>query len=269
MLMTPITPKVMARPIAARRSTEPSDRPYQTFWAASHIASSPSIAETASVAAAPTGPSISVSGNEQRQRIATAAGLDHLDRRDLLLVGTIGFEHRRGARFAHQLGDGRILLLGDRRVDQFDRIRVAALEDRFGRRAPGRAVGAHQGEGAERGADGAPQPVVHLDLVDRARRDLVDRLAGQRIDQLVVRSGLLGDEDHVVGFARIDVAVVERFKDRDRCRIAGRRDRDDLRLGFGVAANGQAIDQVAQVGVLCGGADGGSEGRSVSPERPG
>ncbi len=31
MLMTPITPNVMARPMAARRSTEPSEMPYQTF----------------------------------------------------------------------------------------------------------------------------------------------------------------------------------------------------------------------------------------------
>ena len=35
MLMTPITPKVMARPMAASSSTEPSDNPYQMFctWA--------------------------------------------------------------------------------------------------------------------------------------------------------------------------------------------------------------------------------------------
>ena len=33
MLMTPITPNVIARPIAASSSTEPSETPYQTFWA--------------------------------------------------------------------------------------------------------------------------------------------------------------------------------------------------------------------------------------------
>ena len=31
MLMTPITPKVMASPMAASSSTDPSDRPYQAF----------------------------------------------------------------------------------------------------------------------------------------------------------------------------------------------------------------------------------------------
>ncbi|MCY1228392.1 hypothetical protein D9M72_407050 [compost metagenome] len=34
MLMMPMTPKVMASPIAASSRTEPSDRPYQTFWPA-------------------------------------------------------------------------------------------------------------------------------------------------------------------------------------------------------------------------------------------
>ena len=38
MLMTPITPKVMASPMAASSSTEPSDRPYQAFCTADHSA---------------------------------------------------------------------------------------------------------------------------------------------------------------------------------------------------------------------------------------
>ena len=32
MLLTPMTPKVMARPMAASSNTEPSETPYQTFW---------------------------------------------------------------------------------------------------------------------------------------------------------------------------------------------------------------------------------------------
>ncbi len=50
MLMTPMTPKVMARPIAASSRTEPSESPYQTFWTAPHIASWPWIAPIASCA---------------------------------------------------------------------------------------------------------------------------------------------------------------------------------------------------------------------------
>ena len=54
MLMMPITPKVMARPMAASSSTEPSDRPYQTFCSACHIASCVLIALIALLAAART-----------------------------------------------------------------------------------------------------------------------------------------------------------------------------------------------------------------------
>ena len=36
--MTPMTPKVIASPIAASKSTEPSDRPYQAFCTIDHMA---------------------------------------------------------------------------------------------------------------------------------------------------------------------------------------------------------------------------------------
>ena len=51
MLMTPITPKVMASPIAASSSTEPSESPYQAFCSAVHMARLFSIEAMASVAA--------------------------------------------------------------------------------------------------------------------------------------------------------------------------------------------------------------------------
>ncbi len=51
MLMTPITPKVMARPMAASSSTEPSESPYQAFCAAVQIARPLWIEAMASVAA--------------------------------------------------------------------------------------------------------------------------------------------------------------------------------------------------------------------------
>src|ERR671922_226723 len=47
MLMTPMTPNVIASPMAARRSTEPSDSPYQTFCAMVQSASRPSRAALA------------------------------------------------------------------------------------------------------------------------------------------------------------------------------------------------------------------------------
>ena len=55
MLMTPITPKVMASPIAASSSTEPSDRPYQAFCTIDHIARLLWIEDTAPAAALATG----------------------------------------------------------------------------------------------------------------------------------------------------------------------------------------------------------------------
>ena len=50
-LITPITPKVMASPIAASRSTEPSESPYQVFCSAVQSARLFSIEAMASVAA--------------------------------------------------------------------------------------------------------------------------------------------------------------------------------------------------------------------------
>ena len=56
MLMTPITPKVMASPMAARNRTEPSEIPYQMFWPACHMASLVSIASMPSSAASAISP---------------------------------------------------------------------------------------------------------------------------------------------------------------------------------------------------------------------
>ena len=140
---------------------------------------------TAVCAASPDRPLDGEERRQQRQRIAAAALLENLDRGDLLLVGGVGVEHRRGAGLAHQLGDRRVGLLLERGVDQFDRVGIAALEDRFGGGAPGRGIGAHQGEAADRGADDAAELVVDLDLLDRARRLLADGLGGERVDQAV------------------------------------------------------------------------------------
>ena len=258
MLITPITPKVMARPIAARSSTEPSDSPYQTFCSASHSASSPSMVETAACAAAPTGPSTVRSGREERKRVPPAAVPDHLDRRDLLLFRQVGVEDRRGARLAHQLGDGRVGLLFERGVDQFDRFRVAAQEDGFRRRPPRRGVRAHQRQPADRGADDAAKLVVDLDLLERARRLLADRFAGERVDQAEIAARLLGDEHHAVGLADVEVTGRERFERRDGGAVAGGGDGVHLLLGLGIVAFAERVDQVAEI-VLGEGRHGGGD----------
>ena len=50
MLMTPITPNVMASPMAASSSTDPSETPYQAFCTLAQNASVRSIAAIASSA---------------------------------------------------------------------------------------------------------------------------------------------------------------------------------------------------------------------------
>ena len=92
MLMTPITPKVMARPMAASSSTEPSDRPYQRFWATPHSASSPLMTVIALSAAACTASGASggklvskASASWSPRSRMTADGLD--------LVGLAGAGH--------------------------------------------------------------------------------------------------------------------------------------------------------------------------------
>ena len=57
MLITPMVPKVMASPIAASSSTEPSEMPYQTFCATSQAAIVWRIASAPAVAASLTSPS--------------------------------------------------------------------------------------------------------------------------------------------------------------------------------------------------------------------
>jgi hypothetical protein len=51
MLMTPMTPKVMASPMAASSSTDPSEIPYQRFCATLHRARRSSIVVMASASA--------------------------------------------------------------------------------------------------------------------------------------------------------------------------------------------------------------------------
>ncbi len=84
MLMTPITPKVMASPIAASNSTEPSESPYQAFCTVAQAASWLCIEVTASraarctVAGAPAGRPASrfnASWSPRRRTTATASSL--------------------------------------------------------------------------------------------------------------------------------------------------------------------------------------------------
>ncbi len=71
MLITPITPKVTASPIAASSRTEPSEIPYQRFWAALHSASRSSTSAIASCAAAFTASGRSRAASEPSSALAS------------------------------------------------------------------------------------------------------------------------------------------------------------------------------------------------------
>ena len=238
----------MARPIAASRRTEPSDSPYQTFWSASHSASSPSIEEMARLAATPTGPSTSASGARRASESRPPRSVMMSIAATFSVVGPSRLQYRGSPRLAHQLGDPRVLFRGDRRVDQFDRVRVAALEDRFRRRRPRGGIGAHQRQRAERRTDHPAERVVDLDFVDRARLLFAGGLAGQRIGQLVGRPGFGGDEDCLVGFPDIEIAVAQRLQDRRHRRIARGGKRGNLFFGILEAALAERVHQLSQVG---------------------
>ena len=115
MLMTPMTPNVMASPIAASSSTEPSERPYQVFCSAVHSARLFWIDAIASAAACFTaGGRVRRQAAEQRERVLVAALADHRDGLELVGLGrAVEIEHDGGARLDQRLLDAGVVLLGD------------------------------------------------------------------------------------------------------------------------------------------------------------
>ncbi len=128
MLMTPITPKVMARPMAASSSTEPSESPYQAFCTAVHSARPFWIDAMASAAAFFTaGGALGRQAAEQRERVLVAALADHRDGVELVGLGrAVEIEHDRGARLDQRLLHPRVGLLGDRLFERRQRVRHRA-----------------------------------------------------------------------------------------------------------------------------------------------
>ena len=105
MLMTPITPKVMARPMAASNRTEPSESPYQAFCTAAQSARSFSIEAMASAAAFLTaGEALAGSPASSPSDVLIAALPDHRYCVDLLGIGRIvEIEDHRGPRLDQRL----------------------------------------------------------------------------------------------------------------------------------------------------------------------
>ena len=155
MLMTPITPKVMARPIAASSSTEPSDRPYQAFCTSDHSARLLWIADVALAAARATAGGWSAGqAGQQRQRFLIAARLDGGDGFELLGVGGVFLEQQdRRARLGECQLRGLVGFLLQRAVDRRQHGLVMGLEDRLRGLDPLDGIRRQQGQTAERGLD--------------------------------------------------------------------------------------------------------------------
>ena len=85
MLMTPMTPKVMARPMAASSSTEPSESPYQRFC--TRVPQRQTVLDLGAGRArgrVHVGRQVGRQPVEQAERILVAAVADDGDRRDLV-----------------------------------------------------------------------------------------------------------------------------------------------------------------------------------------
>ena len=116
----------------------------------------------------------------------------------------------RRARAPWRRGPSASCSCGERRLERIERPRRRRA-GRSSRRRVRRTAGSGLSSvsAADRGADGAAQPVVDRDLLQLAARRFAERLAGQRIDRgrACGLSALCADDDGAVGLARVEIAV--------------------------------------------------------------
>src|SRR5262249_15528563 len=128
MLITPITPKVMASPMAASSSTEPSEMPYQAFCTASQTASRFLMAPISSARRDRRGNVGRQAGQETKGVLVTALA-DPVDGGELVVFAAfIAREDDRGARFGQRALHASILLLRQRRFDGRQRVGLPRFE---------------------------------------------------------------------------------------------------------------------------------------------
>ena len=228
MLITPITPKVMASPTAASSSTDPSDSPNQTFCScAPHRLLALDLRHRRLRRLGDLRLLGDLQRRQRRQRLAAAPPRHHADRRHPVgRAAASRLEQRRRPRLLQRPPDAR-------------RPAPPPAPPRSPRAAPGPACGTprsaaasrragsgvHQRQRRDRRADRPAQRVVHLDRIGRARRHRPERRAGQRIEPLGLRPAP-GDADHrAVRLARVQVALLQRLQHRRRPLVAGGADR--------------------------------------------
>ena len=159
MLMTPMTPKVTARPSAASSSTEPRERPWNSVSAARRNGEA---AVDGGDGGVDLGGEAGVGGagfEQQRARVRAGGGAERGDGGALrVLVG--GDQAGGGERQLHLRADARHLLARERRFQQRHVRGVAAAEHRFGGgQALGR-IGRDELQAAERAAERDADAVV-------------------------------------------------------------------------------------------------------------
>ena len=234
MLMTPITPNVMARPMAASSSTEPSDRPYQAFCSACHRFSVKPMEEAAAAAAALTAgdasgaaaarfTSLSASPSPRAFRVAMAASRSASEPApEVATMAARGLEQR-GL-------DGRVALPGERRVHGGDGLGIGRVEGRVGGGQALRTVRRQQVEAADRGGDLRPDGVVEADLLQAALHHALGLGTGGGV---VERAGAVEVIDAVAAGVE-EQAPVRQGAEHGRCRRGAAGDElVDAALRFG------------------------------------
>ena len=174
MLMTPMTPKVMARPIAASSSTEPSESPYQAFCTVFQIARVPWIFALAASAALRTAPA---SAGFRPSALVAADDRDGSDlvgalRRRRPMTAMAAILSRRlssemmAARASSAPFPAPSSVWRERLVERRQHARLARLEHRLRRVVAPVGIGRHQRQRAVGRVDDAAQPVIDADRID-------------------------------------------------------------------------------------------------------
>ena len=237
MLMTPMTPKVMARPMAASSSTEPSDMPYQTFWPTSQSAS---VASMPAIAACDVGLQVAF-GRWRRPRDQHASASRSPLARDRVDGGVLCRRRRRSddrtaaarACFDARLAPPASVSLASAASSSSSSVRRSATCRTASRRRRGARPGSGAAASARRSRSRTTRRRLLLTLIlsrsPSAASPAASPVSGSSSRRIA--AGRLGDdEDRVVGFADIEIAVGERFERARRGGIAGRRELVDDRL---------------------------------------
>ena len=212
MLMTPMTPKVIARPIAASSRTDEAEIPYQRFCATPHRARRAWIALRADCSRALHRRIGGLLRNpfDEALRVLVAALFQCRNRRETVLgrCAVAGGEDR-GLGELQGRGDARVAFLGELGLKRRQRLGVVCSEYVLGRGETLFRIGIGEGQRSHRALNGAPKRVVDADLLECGGAGIGNRLAGLGVEQRA-GGGLVGDD--FVGLIDEKAIVGQRFE---------------------------------------------------------